>query len=463
VPARKPAKPKKLRLTFGEECYLWASAVAVVVSVIKVPVQPINDAALFEYFGRAMLHGQRLYVDLYDNKPPSIYLVNLGLQATFGSNYFLHACAEGVLNLASIVLFALMLRRLGVEAWALGTFLFTVFFSLPYPQFDFTQHYAVFFIILGLYLHVRGADLWAGLALAVASTFWIPAALTCIPVLAQRLEKKRTLAFVAGFAGALLAGAAVSVALLGPKLANVFPQMWSGYVERSSSYTLRHLDFTLSHSALIPTVIGLLAFLLVVASKPLGETSRFALLWSACALAGSFIPPNFSEHYYLPSIAPLALAIASFGVTPAAFRRRPVLALVAAVALIFAARQTVVNADVVRADAAYVATLGTWIRDSFGSGAYVYTEEYFPDIQLASDARNIGARWHAGQPIPDVIVAGPRSLPKMVHVRQEVTWDFGGTKFTYRPVCAGRTGSLIAIYAISNSASAFHCATLGPI
>ena len=37
---------------------------------------PLLDASIFEYFGYAMSHGQKMYLDLFDHKGPVIFLIN---------------------------------------------------------------------------------------------------------------------------------------------------------------------------------------------------------------------------------------------------------------------------------------------------------------------------------------------------------------------------------------------------
>ena len=455
------ATPKRLSVNSEDEVYLALSGLAVILSLFKAPLQPINDPALFEFFGRAMLHGQRLYLDLHDNKPPSIYLVNELWQALFGANYFLHNCAEAAVNLASIALFGLTLRRLRVTAWAQGTFLFALFFSLPFPQFDFTQHYAVFFIVLGLYLHFRGADFWAGVALVAASTFWIPAALTCIPIFAQGLERRRAIAFAAGFGGVLLAGGIAVLALFTRDLVNILPAVWAHYLQVSIDYNLRKLDSTFALSAMIPSILFLLALLLVAVRKPVGQTSRFALTWSGCALAGSFIPPNFYEHYYLPSIPALAMAIASFGLTAKDVARRPIVAIIAAALLVLAVRQSMATMNAAQADAGYVQRIGTWIRSSLKDRPTVYTFEYYPDIQFASDSRIAGGGWRSNQPIPDVVVAGPVDIPEKIrrHELMQFTWGMKKKRTTlmYVPVCPLLLSYPIALYVRADEAAEFRC------
>ena len=37
---------------------------------------PLLDASIFEYFGYAMSHGEKMYLDLFDHKGPVIFLLN---------------------------------------------------------------------------------------------------------------------------------------------------------------------------------------------------------------------------------------------------------------------------------------------------------------------------------------------------------------------------------------------------
>src|ERR1700724_2343161 len=119
------------KLSRNDWIYLGLSALAVVFSVLKMPVFPVNDPALFEYFGREMLHGQRLYADLLDVKPPSIFIVNELWQRRFSDDYALQTSAEAAVTIAAIALPPLLLRRWKIEAWPHGTFLFALSFSLP--------------------------------------------------------------------------------------------------------------------------------------------------------------------------------------------------------------------------------------------------------------------------------------------------------------------------------------------
>jgi len=436
--------------------YLGLSALALVASVFKAPSFPSDDPALFEYFGWAMLHGQRLYRDLVDIKLPSIYVVNELWQRIFGENYFLHTCAEAVVAAATVAFFALLLRRWEIRAWALGTFLFAVAFALPFNEYDFAEHYSVFFIVLTLYLSTSKRNLWAGAALAIAATFWIASVLTCIPILLQAGAKKDRIAFAAGFAVAAALYAAAALAAFGPDAIGSLIQRWP---ERFSAVPPRAeffepLDLTVGASILL---------LVVAFRRPLGAASRFALIWCGCAAFGTAIPPNFFENYFLALTPALAMAIASFGLSRAELLRRPLVSFAAFVLIAVAAgRAYVIRAAIGGLESNYL-PVAAWIRSSLGSGATIYTEEYIPEMFLATHARMPGPstllvfsreRLEWMRP-PQLLIFGPRVTSPQARLNQPLFAMHHGRR-EYDPICTGSTGSLI-LFAPPQDIPAFHC------
>jgi hypothetical protein len=436
--------------------YLGLSALAVVASVFKAPRFPSDDSALFEYFGWAMLHGQRLYGDLLDVKLPSIFVVNALWQRLFGERYILHTCAEATVAAATIALFALLLRRWRVQAWALGTFLFAVAFVLPFNEFDFAEHYAVFFIVLGLFLSAQGRNLWAGVALAIATTFWFASALTCIPILLQPTVARNRLTLIAGFAGTCVLYAIAALAAFGP---GPIAHLIHAWPERIAAVPLRWkfmepLDWTIG---------ALVLLLLVAARRPLGAASRFALTWSCCAALGTAIPPNFFESYFLPLTPALSMAIASFGLSRASLLRRPLFAVGALVLVVLATHRAFVIWDAIGSLESNYVPVGAWIRSSIGTGATIYSEEYIPEVYLAAHARMPGPasllafsqeRLEWIRP-PRLLIFGPRNPSPAVRSNQPL-FAMRHDRKEYDPVCAGRTGSLI-LYAPPRDVDAFHC------
>ena len=439
--------------------YLGLSALAVAASALKAPSFPSDDPALFEYFGWAMLHGQRLYTDLLDVKLPGIYLVNAFWQLLFGGNYALHTAAEAAVTAATIVLFALLLRRRQIPAWALGTFLFAVFFSLPFREFDYAEHYAVFFIVLGLYLSARGRNLFAGASLTLASTFWPPALLTGIPILLEPIARRERLLLIAGFLAMLALYLLGLLAVFGSQFFADLTHIWAERAEASPLRTASILQAPLG------AAIGAQLLLLwLVVRRPASAASRFALIWSGCALAGTAIPPNFFEVSFLPLTPALAMAIASFGFARENLVRRPIIAFTAAALIAVATQKALaVRTDLDALVSNYV-PISEWIRSSIGTGATIYTEDYVPEVYLAAHALMPGRSsllffttgrltWRR---VPQLLIFGPFNIPPPVRLQKPLRdVDHGGLIFD--PVCPGRTGDL-ALYALPGSVGAFGCA-----
>ncbi|MBV8222589.1 MAG: hypothetical protein JO293_04465 [Candidatus Eremiobacteraeota bacterium] len=429
------------------------SGVAVVLSILKAPWFPINDPALFEYFGRAMVRGQRLYVDILDTKLPGIYLVNALWQRLFGEHYFVHVLAEAAVGVATVVLFALLLRRAGVGAWAFGTCLFAWFYLVPFPQFDFSQHYAAFLLVLGLYLTFSRQNGIGGAMVALGSSFWFPGGLTCIPVLLRPVKREERVTFLAGFLWGVAFYAALMTVFWGRDIFHERAMLWQQYVQHRK-IDLGQLNVTVSYSTLGPAIAAMLAWLGLVIRRPQTPAQRFALIWSGCALIGFLIPPTFSEHYLLPSTAALAMAIASYPFEWRLVLERQIAVLVVVVCAWFSAQRSLVTARTYHSYAAMVQNVGTWIRGDAGSGLILYSREYIPEIQLAADARLVSPtgfldydeKMNALERLPQIIVWGTHSWPGEVVRHETIFARTAAGSLMYYPVCVGRTGSL-ALYA----------------
>ena len=435
--------------------YLGLSALAVVASAFKAPRFPNDDPALFEYFGWAMLHGRRLYTDLLDVKLPGIYLINAFWQLLFGGNYALHTAAEAAVTAATIVLFALLLRRRQIPAWALGTFLFAVFFSLPFREFDYAEHYAVFFIIIGLYLSARGWNLWAGGALALAATFWIPSVLTCIPILLQPLARRERIALLGGLLAMLACYLLAMLATFGPQVITDLARTWT---ERVGA--IPKIRTSILEAPLGAAIGAQLLILLLVVRRPASAASRFALIWAGCALLGT--APSFFENYFLPLTPALAMAIASFGLSRENLVRRPIVALAVFVLIAVATQKALALKTALDALGSNYVTVGAWIRSSVGSGATIYTEDYLPEVYLAARAdmpdrssllifSEDRLTWSR---TPRLLVFGPKDIPPYVRQPKPLFAQRHGLWFD--PICRGRTG-VLALYALRDNAGAFEC------
>jgi hypothetical protein len=156
--------------------WLLLTGLVVAGGLLKTPQFPTNDPALFEYYGQQLLRGQRLYVDLWDNKLPSIYLINEFWQWLFGAQYRWHIVVEMLMNAGSVTLFLALLRRHKLSTWPWATCCFAAILVLPPAAgYDYTEFYALP-LILGALLAVD-VPLLAGACIALAATFWLPSLL----------------------------------------------------------------------------------------------------------------------------------------------------------------------------------------------------------------------------------------------------------------------------------------------
>lgn len=454
-------------------------------AVLRAPSYPINDPAIFEYYGREIIRGHHLYGDITDVKLPSIYIVNALWQLLFGAHYLVHTVVEVLIDLVTIALFALLLRAYEVRSWQWGTALFAIAFSLIFPQFDYPQHYAVLLILIAYYVGLSGFYVEAAIALALAVTFWTSAVLLGIPLIAAGMTREQLRSFVLAGAGTGVAYYLAFVPAFGLDWILKPLAMWpANFANNGVMYNLLQLRVTVLGSALGPAIGALLCLLFATLRRPEDRAQRFALWWSACALAGTALPPRFTEHFFLPSVPALSMAVAAYGLPSRGALRRPLALLLAAGCAFFAIRSDIVISRSNQLYAVYIQNAGRWITDNVGRGRVIWSEEYIPELDLAADAilpdpyalvtnyqdlaqgilrergheipvrivRAIWDRW------PDLLVFGPISRPDdSVQSLLLVTPD-ARLRATYALVC-GRNLFLshMAFYAPPELARRFTC------
>ncbi len=89
------------------------------------------DAWLFAYYGRQLLHGAVLYVDVWDNKPPGIFWLNaLGQWLTPGSLVGVWVICGIAVALATAVFFVAVRRLYGLHVAGISTVLAAIYLNL---------------------------------------------------------------------------------------------------------------------------------------------------------------------------------------------------------------------------------------------------------------------------------------------------------------------------------------------
>jgi hypothetical protein len=296
---------------------IWVAAAVVFALATAVGFYhvPTASAAFYEYVGHALIDGKTLYRDVWDNKLPSIYYLNALWQLAFGSRYVLHWAVEVVVLLTTVGLFATFARREGIALWGPATFIVAFFLSLPpLRHFNYTEPYATALIMLALVAAQRGAPIASALALTLAATFWLPAVFQAAPILVLCSDRAQRVRFLAAFLASAIVAAAAIVRVFGgaPILAGLADMYGWERVRWDRAFALfeaRHVWGALNNTGLLVLVV----FALGVLRRPANEAERVALVWLVSALLGAAISLEFSEHEFLPVVAPLAFAIVTYG------------------------------------------------------------------------------------------------------------------------------------------------------
>ena len=357
--------------------FILATCGAVTLALATGPRFPFADSALFEFVGRSLANGQHLYSDIWDNKLPGIYLLNEALWRLFGDNYAAHLAAETALSAATIALFAFVLTRFRIRHWESATLAFAVFYLFVGGPPNETEHYATPFIFAAVALSAMGRYALCGLALAVATTFWVPSFVAgAIPIGALANRGGRIVLWVS-LGVALVALATSFLYSFGSRTALELVQSWISYIVGNYRHTNyqpaqhRYLFPLLSPAYYIQSGLGVLLFALAVFwRKDSSRAARFALLWSAGTLAIVAVLGKPSQHYFLLLYGPLIMLIWTQHFSFAAIRKRWIFS---GAALACAILMCVVQARNALADNGAVLNeirySGEKIRGTYGAGA----------------------------------------------------------------------------------------------
>lgn len=365
---------------------LAACAALLAVAFLKATPFPTSDSAYFEFVGRQMLHGAQLYRDVWDNKLPSIYLTNEFWQMLMGEQYRLHIAAEIAIQALSAFLFALLLRSMNVRSWVTATFAFVLFVIVLPSEYNYTEQYALPLSLLALLCLQKEKPILCGIAVVAAASYWMPAVLMVLPVLAQWRTNLRQLTRFFSAAGATVAlGISAAFAFIGVDSLRALAQSWLLYVSDLGQLRGGNVSQSLRFGLYASGAGVLLPLYAVRVRKPQTPAQRLTLWWSIAALAGAMTSGRFFAHYFLLAIPALIAAIAVFPPRPVRWLTVTAVALSAYFAVRSVQYMILLQRSTVGLNQRVAHTART-IERAIGPGAVIQGDAE-PGILLAAHAR----------------------------------------------------------------------------
>ena len=290
---------------------------------LRLPEPPGLDQSLFAFYGRCIGRGLHLYSDLWDSKPPALFLFYALAERVTGV-----AHAAWLLDTLASAAFALLAYKLarpagalaGVTAASLGVFL-PVVPALGGPLLAGQAEVLSAPLLLGAVLFAARpgwrAGAWAGALLGVAASLKV-ATLVLLPLLliftprGERLSPRRVLATLAGLA--LVPGACTAyVAWQGGFIEGVqailaYPRAYAGVIQRRMQLlpALGRGAGILVHAMPVTLVLALLGAL-ALRRNPL---SWRALVWLGLAALAAGLQRQMAGYQLFLLAAPLALLAA---------------------------------------------------------------------------------------------------------------------------------------------------------
>jgi hypothetical protein len=310
----------------------WVVGILALIIILRIPsfFEPYNygDEMVYLTLGQGIRQGLTLYKNIYDNKPPLIYLT-----AALAGNLFWFKAILAFWNLATIIAFYKLAKLLfdkNQKAQKISTLIFALLTTLPLLE-GMTANSELFMIIstilallilLGKKLTSKKVFL-AGILFGLGTLFKVPAVFD-LPVivvywLITDLKNwkgilKNILILGAGFAVPILITIIWSfyVGALPEYIKAAFLQN-IGYLSSFRPGDLQKPFLVRNAPLLIRGLVVLVgAALLYVFRKKL--TPRFILLslWTLFTLFAATLSERPYPHYLIQAIAPISLLLATF-------------------------------------------------------------------------------------------------------------------------------------------------------
>lgn len=293
-----------------------------------------GDEGIYQVLGRAMNAGRMLYSEIWDNKPPLLYVT----YALVDANHFLVRLLSYIAGLFAVYGFYLLTKRLfSVQsARFIATTVFAFLFAIPATEANIAnaENFMLVFLIFAGFLVFSVKDnlmhttslqklFVAGILVAVAFLYKIVAVFDFAAFflfllflsLPERLSLVRTKNLKTYLRPVLVfsAGCIAPIILTGLYflLVGAFAPFLTATFTTNVSYVGWRNYFLIPQGLLLAKLLLLGLFVLFLFSKrvSLGKTALFVLLWFAFSLFGVFFSQRPYTHYILMGITSFSLLI----------------------------------------------------------------------------------------------------------------------------------------------------------
>lgn len=335
--ARKPVAETPgvaARPWFGANRFLLLAVVALVTRLGELRSSIANgDEQFYLFVGKAMLHGELPYVDLWDRKPIGLFLIYEAVAALGGNSVVLYHLLAAAAALGTALIIVKIGEQLAGRTGALRAGI-AYLFLLPTMGGGGGQS-PVFYNLL-----IAAAALLACQAFVLESRRVLPRAIAAMALCGAAIQIKPTSLFEGAFLGLLFLAAewkrersARKVALLASLMMLVasvptvltfatyaylghFREIWTATIV--SVFTKAPLDWS-ERADHVPQLVLFLGIPMAGALfsltrqyrvRGLDQQTVFLGGWLIAALLGYLSVPNFFDHYALPLMVPVSVLLA---------------------------------------------------------------------------------------------------------------------------------------------------------
>lgn len=297
-------------------------------AILRTPslIEPhwYGDEGIYQVIGRALNEGRVLYKEIWDNKPPLLYLI----YAWFNGQLFFVKAASLIVGLFSIISFYFLTGEIykKIASRFVSTFIYSILFALPILEGNIAnaENFMLLFITLAAFLVLRFSKkqklhylFFAGFFLSIALITKIVAVFDflafCIFIFIFLLDRSKeilkTLKPISIFSlstAFLLLFSSFYFLIIG-----AFPDFLSGVFSENVNYVNVSNNFIFPLGMLLAKTILLLlfAFLIFKNRKDLARFEVFIYVWVIFSIYSAFFSQRPYTHYILVMLPSFSLVV----------------------------------------------------------------------------------------------------------------------------------------------------------